>query len=100
MRSGNGPTHGAEFGGVWVVIGAGRLADLARAVVLNVMAVGVTIILILKNATRVGLGVASGVWHCIRHCIKCGRAVGSLLHVMYSMLVVANFRRDCCCDSS
>ena len=61
MRSGNGPTHGVEFefGGVRVVIEAGRLAGLARVVVLNVMAVSVTMILVLKNATRVGFGVAS-----------------------------------------
>ena len=65
MRPGVGSTHGVEFGGVWIVIGAKRLAGLTCMIVFDMMAVGETIILVLKNATRVGLGVAAGGLHCI-----------------------------------
>ena len=65
MRHGVGSTHGVEFVGGWIVIAAGCLAGLARVIGFGVMAVDVTIVLVLENATRVGLGVTAGVLHCI-----------------------------------
>ena len=46
------------------------------------MAVDVTIILVLKNATRVDLGVAAGVWYCVEQ----GKAIRSLSHVAPCLL--------------
>ena len=43
-----GSAHRVEFGGVWVVIGAGHSASLACVVVLDVMAVSVTLVLVFK----------------------------------------------------
>ena len=43
MRPGDGSTHGVEFGGVWILVEAERLAGLACMIVFDVMAVGETI---------------------------------------------------------
>ena len=45
-------THCVEFGGVWIVIGAARLACLAPVIVFDMMAVSVTIVLVLVSAVR------------------------------------------------
>ena len=45
MRPGVGSAHGVEFGGVWIVIGAGPFACSACVIVFDVMAVGETIVL-------------------------------------------------------
>jgi len=83
VRPGVESTHGVEVGGVWIVIGGGRLAGLARMIAFDVMAVGVTIVLVLKNVAWVGLGVAAkGLHH-----IERGEIIRGLFHAAPCLLV-------------
>ena len=83
MRPGVESTHGVEFVGVWIVIGTERLASLARMIAFDVMAVGVVIVLVLKNVALVGLGVAAKGLHHIEH----GGAIRGLFHAASCLVV-------------
>ena len=71
-----------EFGGVWIVIGAGRLARWAFVIIFDVMAVSETIVLVLVPVVR-GLGFSAGVGHGV----ACQWTVGLLLHVCPCLLL-------------
>ena len=80
---GVGSAHGVEFGGVWIVIGAGRLTSLTCVIVLDVIAVGETMVLVFESAVRCWLGFTAGAGHRVEN----ERAVWCLLRVIPRLLL-------------
>ena len=63
--------HGAEFGGIRIVIRAGCLTSLACVIIFDAVAVGETKVLVFKSVVRCWLGFAVGDGHHVDN----GRAV-------------------------